>query len=72
MRLAWAAGALAFMVPAAAVGADVVTFTPLSLQPETDALLYTPLAVIYLPLWVLLVAAGIGARRLRRPTVAAD
>ena len=56
----------ALIVPAAAVVADVITFTQLSLQPETDAAIYTYAAVIYLPAWALLVSAGIGARRLRR------
>jgi hypothetical protein len=68
----WRATARAVIVPAAAVAADVVTFTPLSLQPETDAVIYTPVAFYYLPLWLLLVTAGIGARRLRAPTAAAD
>jgi hypothetical protein len=54
----------ALIVPAAALAADVITFTPLSLQPETDALLYTYVAVYYLPAWLLIVGVGIGARRL--------
>jgi hypothetical protein len=48
---------------AAAVAADVVTFTPVSLQPESDATIYTPISVWYLPAWLLLVGAGIGCRR---------
>jgi hypothetical protein len=56
----------ALVVPVAAVVADVLTFTPLSLQPETDPAIFTYVAVFYLPAWAVLVAAGIGARRLRR------
>jgi hypothetical protein len=56
----------ALLVPAAAVAADVITFTPLSLQPETDAAIYTYAGVVYLPAWALLVGAGIGARHLER------
>jgi hypothetical protein len=56
----------ALIVPAAAVVADVLTFTPLSLQPETDPAIWTYVAFFYLPAWALLVAAGIGARRLQR------
>jgi hypothetical protein len=54
----------ALIVPAAAVVADVITFTPLSLQPETDVAIYTYVTVFYLPAWALLVWAGIGASRL--------
>ena len=56
----------ALIVPVAAVVADVITFTPVSLQPETDATLYTYAALYYLPAWALLVVAGIGARRVQR------
>jgi hypothetical protein len=56
----------ALVVPGAAVVADVLTFTPLSLQPETDPAIWTYVAFFYLPAWALLVAAGIGARRLQR------
>jgi hypothetical protein len=62
----WRAVRYALIVPAAAVAADVVTFTPWSLQPETDAIIYTGVALYYLPVWGLLVLAGVGARRLRR------
>ena len=59
----------ALIVPVAALAADVLLFTPLTLQPETDATLFTPIAAWWLPAWALLVAAGIGARRVaqRRP-----
>ena len=61
------AGAL--IVPAAAFVSDVLLFTPLTLQPDLDATLFTPAAVWFLPAWALLVVVGIGARRLgqRRP-----
>ena len=52
-----------FAIPVAALVADVLTFTPFSLQPDVDATIYTPIALYYLPAWALLVAAGIGARR---------
>lgn len=68
----WRGLKYALVVPAAALAADVVTFTPWSFQPETDAVIFTGAAVYYLPVCVLFVAAGIGARRLRRPTAAAD
>jgi hypothetical protein len=53
------------LVPVAALAADVVTFTPWSLQPESDAVIYTPIALYYLPAWVLLTAAGIVWRQVR-------
>jgi hypothetical protein len=56
----------ALIMPVAALVADVITFTPLSLQPETDVAIYTFIALYYLPAWALLVAVGIGARRLQR------
>jgi hypothetical protein len=56
----------ALIVPVAAVVADVITFTPLSLQPDTDATIYTYAALYYLPAWALLVVAGIGVRCLQR------
>ena len=62
----WSALRFALIVPAAAVVADVVTFTPFSLQPETDAAIFSYAAVYYLPVWALLVCMGIGARRLER------
>jgi hypothetical protein len=49
----------------AAFAADVVTFTPWSFQPASDATVYTPLAVYYLPAWALLTAAGVTWRRVR-------
>lgn len=60
----WRGFRWALVVPGAAVVADVLTFTPLSLQPETDPAIWTYVACFYLPAWALLVAAGIGARRL--------
>jgi hypothetical protein len=62
----WSALRWALIVPAAAVVADVLTFTPLSLQPDTDPVIWTYVTFFYLPLWALLVAAGIGARRVQR------
>jgi hypothetical protein len=67
----WSGLRWALIVPAAAVVTDVLTFTPLSLQPETDPVIWTYVAFFYLPAWALLVAAGIGAQRLqqrRRPS----
>jgi len=63
----WGALRWALLVPVAAFAADVVTFTPLSLQPESDATIYTTIALYYLPAWALLVLAGAGARRLKAP-----
>jgi hypothetical protein len=60
----------ALIVPAAAFVADVLLFTPLTLQPDLDPTSSTPIALAWLPAWALLVAAGIVARRLgqrRRP-----
>jgi hypothetical protein len=54
----------ALIVPAAAFVSDVLLFTPLTLQPGVDATIFTVIALFYLPAWALLVAAGIGARRL--------
>jgi hypothetical protein len=68
----WHALRYALIVPAAALAADIVTFTPWSLQPETDAVIFTGVVLFYLPLWVVFVVAGVGARRVRRPTAAAD
>jgi hypothetical protein len=56
----------ALLVPAAAFVADVITFTPLSPQTGPEANLYTYAAVLYLPLWAFLVAAGVVAARGRR------
>lgn len=56
----------ALLLPAAAVAADVITFTPLSLQPDTEADIYSFIALYYVPLWLLLVTVGIGARWLQR------
>jgi hypothetical protein len=67
----WRALKYALIVPAAALAADVVTFTPWSFQPDTDAVIFTGAALYYVPVWALLVAAGIGARRLRRSTAEA-
>ena len=64
----WHALRWALLVPAAALAADVVTFTPVSLQPETDATIYTLIALYYLPAWAVLVLAGAGARRLKAPS----
>lgn len=52
------------IVPAAAFVADALLFMPLTLQHDHDATIFTPIALYYLPAWALLVAAGIGARRL--------
>jgi hypothetical protein len=62
----------ALLVPAAAIVADVIAFTPLSLQTGPESNLYTYAAFVYLPLWAALVAVGIAVRRLttrrlRRP-----
>jgi hypothetical protein len=62
----WSGLRWTLVVPGAAVVADLLTFTPLSLQPETDPAIWTYIAFFYLPAWALLVAAGIGARRLQR------
>lgn len=62
----WRALRWALTVPAAAVVADVITFTPLSLQPETEPALFTYAAVFNGPVWALLVLTGVGARRLGR------
>jgi hypothetical protein len=53
----------ALIVPGAALVADAITFTPLSLQPDSDATMYTYVSLFYLPLWLLLAGAGIAARR---------
>ena len=58
------------LVPAAALTADVVTFTPLSLQPDTDVVLYTPVALSFLPAWAVLAGAGVLAGRVRAATAA--
>jgi hypothetical protein len=55
----------ALIVPAAAFVADVLIFTPLTLQPDLDPDIFTVIALSWLPVWALLVAAGIGARRIR-------
>ena len=62
----WRALRWALVVPAAAVVADGLVFTPLTLQPDTDAALFTYAAVLYLPVWLLLVAGGVVARWLQR------
>ena len=62
----WRALRWALTVPAAAVVADAITFTPLSLQPETEPALFAYAAVFYGPGWALLVLTGVGARRLGR------
>jgi hypothetical protein len=53
----------ALLVPAAAIVADALTFTPLSPQTGPEANLYTYGAFFYLPVWAVLVAVGIGVRR---------
>jgi hypothetical protein len=53
------------LVPAAAFVADVLIFTPLTLQPDIEPTIFTVIALSSLPVWALLVAAGIGARRVR-------
>jgi hypothetical protein len=53
------------LVPLAAFAADVMTFTPWSFQPSSDPTIYTPIAIYYLPVWVLLTAPGIASRRVR-------
>jgi hypothetical protein len=60
----WRAFRWALLVPAAAIAADAITFTPLSPQTGPESNLYTYAAFFYLPLWVFLVAVGIGARRI--------
>lgn len=62
----WGGLRFVLIVPAAAVVADVLTFTPLTLQPEIEPAIWTYVAGFYLPAWALLVAAGIAGRRLRR------
>ena len=62
----WRALRWTFAIPAAALVADVVIFTPFTLQPDLDPTIFTPIALYYLPAWALLVAAGIGARRAQR------
>jgi hypothetical protein len=53
------------LVPAAALTADVVSFTPWSLQPDTDVVLYTPIALYFLPAWAVLAGSGVVANRAR-------
>jgi hypothetical protein len=53
----------ALIVPAAAFVADVLIFTPLTLQPDLDATIFSVIALYWLPLWALLLAAGIALRR---------
>ena len=69
----WRALRFAALIPAAAIVADVVTFTPLTLQTGPEATLYTYAAVLYLPAWALLVLLGLAVRRItdrRGPTPA--
>jgi hypothetical protein len=68
----WGALRWALLVPAAAIVADVITFTPLSPQTGPESNLYTYAAIVYLPVWAALVAVGVAVRRLmprrlRRP-----
>jgi hypothetical protein len=53
------------LVPAAALTADLVTFTPWSLQPDADVILHTPITLYYLPAWAVLAGAGVVVGRVR-------
>ena len=59
----WRALRWTLIVPAAALAADVVTFTPLSLQPGVEPVIFTYAAVFYGPVWAGLVLSGVGVRR---------
>ena len=61
----WRALRWACVVPAAAVVAGVITFTPMSLQTEPEANLSGFVVLSYLPLYALLVGLGVATRRLR-------
>ena len=60
----WRALRWACVVPAAAVVADVIAFTPMSHQTGPDADLYSFIVLSYLPLYALLVGLGVATRRL--------
>ena len=59
----WGALRWSLTLPAAALIVDVTTFTPLTLQPDMDATIFTPIASFWLPVWAVLVAVGVAARR---------
>lgn len=69
--LGWRSGNLqeltcAFLVPLAALLVDVLTFSPLSHQAGSEANIYTPIAAIYMPVWLALVGGGVVAARIKR------
>jgi len=59
----WRALRWVVIVPAAAITADVITFTPLSLQTGPEADIYSYGALFYVPLYALLIGLGVAGAR---------
>jgi hypothetical protein len=57
----WRALRWSFLVPAAALAADLITFAPVSPQTGPDANLYSYAALFYLPVYAALILLGITA-----------
>ena len=62
----WRALRWVCVVPAAAIVADVITFSPMSPQAGPEANVYSVVVLFYLPLYALLIVLGVAIKRLGR------